>query len=110
MSEGWFGSYAKSGFGGSTWRERRQKRREDREYEQEEKQSDLGEESYQTHRTISSTSWRKRFDKRDEELECLRRFIRDLELEARGRRRRRDHEERGEGLASVGGSYRVGSH
>ena len=41
-----------------------------------------------------------RFDRRDEELEqrdeelkCLRRLVRDLELEARGRRRRRDHEE-----------------
>jgi len=38
-----------------------------------------------------------------------------LELEVRGRRRRRDHEEREKGLASVGGrygeaSYRSGSH
>ena len=47
---------------------------------------------------------------RDEELECLRRLVRDLELEARGRHRRREHEERGEGSASVGGYHGVGSH
>ena len=38
MSERQSGSYAENGFGrssqGSTWREKRQKRREDREYEQ----------------------------------------------------------------------------
>ena len=36
--------------------------------------------------------------------------MRDLELEARDRCRRRDHEERGERLASVGGHHGAGSH
>ena len=36
--------------------------------------------------------------------------MRDLGLEARGRCQRRDHEEQGEGSASVGGHYGAGSH
>ena len=44
-----------------------------------------------------------RYDKRDEELERLCRLVRDLELEARGRRWRRNHEEHAEGSASMGG-------
>ena len=39
---------------GSTWRERRQKGREDREREQEEEQSGLGEGSYQTNWAVSN--------------------------------------------------------
>ena len=35
----------------------------------------------------------KRTDQWDEELERLHRLVRDLELEARGRRQRRNHEE-----------------
>ena len=69
------------------------------------------------YRTMFGALRRNRFDRRDEELEqrdeeleCLRRLVRDLELEARGRRRRRDHKERGEGSASMGGHYGVGSH
>ena len=38
------------------------------------------------------------------------RLVRDLELEARGRRQRRDHEERVEGSASVGGGYGEASY
>ena len=57
----------------------------------------------------------KELEQRDEELECLRRLVRDLELEARGRRWRRDCEEQGEGSTSVGvhcggGSHQFGSH
>ena len=66
---------------------------------------------------MSGASGHNRFDQRDEklerrdtELECLHRLVRDLELEVRGRRQRRDHEERGEGSTSVGGRYEVGSH
>ena len=95
MSGGPFGSYAESGSRrssrGSTWRERRQKRWEDREHE-EEGQSGLGEGSFQTYRTMSGVLGRNRFDRRDEEhdqrdeeLECLCRLVRDLELQARGR-------------------------
>ena len=66
---------------------------------------------------ISGALGHNRFDRRDEELERrdmelehLHRFVRDLELEVRGRRQRRDHEERGEGSTSVGGRYEAGSH
>ena len=47
---------------------------------------------------MSGASGRNNFDRRDEELkqrdeelEHLRRLVSDLELEARGRRRRKDH-------------------
>ena len=103
MSGGQSRSYAESGSGRSSWRstwqERRQKGCEDREYK-EQGQSSLGEGSFQTYRTMSGASGHNRIDKRDEELErrdeeleCLRRLVRDLELEARGRHRGRDHEE-----------------
>ena len=52
----------------------------------------------------------KELEQRDEELERLRRLVRDLELEARGRRWRRDHEECEEGLTSVGGRCGASSH
>ena len=101
---------------GSTRQERRQKQREDREYE-EQRQSELGEGPFQTYRTMSSTLGRNHFDrrdevleKRDEDLKHLHRLVRDLELEARGRHRRRDHEKRREGSASVGGHHGAGSH
>jgi len=52
------------------------------------------------YRTMSDASGRNHFDRRDEELEQrdeeldrLHRLVRDLELEAKGRCRRRDHEE-----------------
>ena len=114
MSEGQSGSYAESGFGRSsresTWRERRQKRHEDREHKREEEQSGLVKGLYQTHWTISGASERRRFDEKYEELERLHRLVRDLELEARGRCRRRNLEEREEGFVSVGGRYGTGSH
>ena len=125
MSRGQSGSYVESGSRrssrGSTWRERRQKRREDGEYK-EQGQSGLREGSFQTYRTMSGTSGRTRFNRRDQELKqkdkelkCLCRLVRDLELEARGRHRRRDHEDRGEWSASVedhcgAGSHQSGSH
>ena len=114
MFEGRSGSYAESGSGrsspGSTWRERRQKRREDREHEQEEEHSGLGKGSYQTHQTILGASRHGHFDEKDEELERFYRLVRDLELEARGRCRRRDRKEHAKGSASVGGHYEEGSH
>ena len=68
--------------------------------EYEEGQSGLGEGSFQTYWTMFGTSGRNRFNKRDEkleqrdeELEHLRRLVRDLELQPRGRRQRRDHED-----------------
>ena len=59
---------------------------------------------------MSGASGHEHFDKRDKELERLRRLVRDLELKARCRRQRRDCKEREEGLASVGGRYGEGSH
>ena len=70
---------------GSMWQERRQKRHEDREYEHEEEEFGLGEGSYQTDWAASDASGHRRLDERDEELERLRRLLRDLELEARDR-------------------------
>ena len=68
--------------------------------EYEEGQSDLSEGSFQMYWTMSGTSGRNRFNKRDEkleqrdkELEHLRRLVRDLELQPRGRRQRRDHKD-----------------
>ena len=80
------------------------------EHKQEEEQSGLGEGLYQTHQTISSASRHECFDGRDEELERLCRLVRDLELEARGKHRRRDREERAEGSTSVGEHYGERSH
>ena len=94
MFERRLGSYAKSGSmgssRGSTWREQRHKRREDRDREQEEEWSGLGEGSYQTHQIVSGASGLRQFDERDEELKRLRRLVRDLELEARGRCQKKD--------------------
>ena len=94
MSERRSGSYVESdsmgSSRGSTWREQWHKRCEDRDREQEEKRSGLGEGSYQTHRTVSGASGLRQFDERDEELKRLRRLVRDLELEARGRCQKRD--------------------
>ena len=94
MSEGRSGDHTESGSvgssWGSTWRERRQKRREDREREQEEEQSSLGEGSYQTLQTVSGATGHGQFKEKDQEVERLRRLVRDLELEARDRHQRRD--------------------
>ena len=111
-----FGGHSGRSSQGSTRQERRQKQREDREYE-EQRQSELGEGSFQTYQTMSSTLGRNCFDrrdevleKRDEDLKHLHRLVRDLELEARGRHRRKDHEKRREGSASMGGHHGAGSH
>ena len=73
MSEGRSGGQAESGSVGSswdsTWWERRQKRREDRERGRGKEESGLGEGSDQTHRTMSSDSGHGQRDGRDQELE-----------------------------------------
>ena len=68
--------------------------------EYEEGQSGLGEGPFQTYRTMSGTSGRNCFNRRDEkleqknkELECLSSLVGDLELQARGRCQRRDHKD-----------------
>ena len=89
-------SYTESGLvgssRGSTWREQRHKRHEDRNRGQKEEQSSLGEGLYQTHRTMFGASEYGQYDETDEELEWLRRLVRDLELEARGGHQRRDQD------------------
>ena len=90
MSEGRLGGLAQSGLIGSsrdsTWRERRQKGRKDRERLRGEEEFGLGEGSEQTRWTMSGASGHGERDDRDGELERLRRLVVDLELEARGRR------------------------
>ena len=85
MSEGYFGGHAESGSAGSsrgsTWQERRQKRHEDRERERAEEQSGLREGSYQTLRTVSGTTGYDQHEEMDQEIEWLRRLVRDFELE-----------------------------
>ena len=56
------------------------------------------------YRSMSGASGHECFDKKDEELDRLHRLVRDLELEARGRRQKRNREEYAEGSASVGSS------
>ena len=77
MSERHSGGHAKSGSAGSsrgsTWRERRQKRREDQERELAEEQFGLGEGSYQTLRTVSGATGHDQQEERDQEIEQLRR-------------------------------------
>ena len=114
MSERHLGGHAESGSvgssRGSTWRERRHKRHEDKECEQEEEQSGLGEGSYQTHRTLSGALGYGQFDERDEELEWLHRLVRDLELKAKGRHQRRDRDDQERRDGSEGNQYGEGSN
>ena len=114
MSDRLSESYAKSGsvgfFWGSTWRERRHKRCEDRDHEQDEERSGLGEGSYQTHRTMLGASGYGQFDEREEELERLHKLVRDLELEARGRRPRGNRDNQEGGSVSRGDRYRTRSN
>ena len=113
MSEGHSGGHAQSGsvgsFRGSTWRERRQKGREDRERLRGDIGSSLGEGSDQTRRTVLGVSGHRQFDDRDRELERLRRLVMDLELEARGRRQERDRHHRQRRNASTGNRGEEGS-
>lgn len=80
------GSYTVSGSGGSSWssswRERRYKRNKDRRREQDGEHSGSGEGSSQTYRSVSDVSQHEHRDRRDQELECLRRLVKDLELKA----------------------------
>ena len=113
MSEERSGGHVESGSMGSSrdsiWRERRQKRREDRERKQREEESGLGEGLDQTHRTISGASGHGQFDEKDLELERLCRLVRDLELEARDKRYRRDRGDRERGDDSKGNRGKEGS-
>ena len=106
MFEGCSGGQAESGFvrssRDSTWLERRQKKREDREHERRGDKFGLGEGSDQTYRIMSGASRRGQLDERDQELEWLCRLVRDLKLEARGWYQRRDRDNRERRDGSVG--------
>ena len=98
MPEGNSGGHAESRFAessrGSTWQERRQKRHEDREHEREEEQSGLREGSYQTLQTVSSAIGHNQYDERDQEIERLRRLVRDFEPEERNRHQQWNQDKR----------------
>ena len=114
MSGTYSRSYVESGSRGSSWgfswREKRHKRDEDWRYKQEEEHSGLGEGSFQAYRSMLDASRHERFDRRDEELKRLHRLERDLELEARGSRQRRNREEHTKGSASVRSSHKEASY
>ena len=114
MSERHSRSYAESGSRGSSWgsswQERSYKKDEDPRYEQAEEHFGPEEGSFQTYRSMSGASVHECFDRRDEELKRLRRLVRDLEIEARGRRRRRNHEKHANGSTSIGSSHGKASH
>ena len=114
MSKRHSGGHAESGSvrssRGSSWRERKQKEREDREPDRQEEMSGTGGGSYQTQRTVSgATRYRQRVE-RDEELERLRRLVKDLELEVRGRRRRRNRDDQQREAGIRGNRYGEGSN
>ena len=88
----------------------RHKRDEDRRYKQAKEHSGPEEGLFQTYWSMSRASRHKRFDKRDKELECLHRLVRDLKLEARGRCRRRNRKKHAEGSASIGSSHGEASY
>lgn len=102
-------SYTASGFGGfsqgSSWRERRYKRNEDRRWERDGEQSSSGEGSSRTYQIVSGISEHEHRDRRDQEIERLRRMVRNLEIEVRGICRRRNRDEHAEGSVSIGGSH-----
>ena len=114
MSERRSRSYAESGSvgssRGSTWQEQRHKRREDRNHGQGEERSDLGEGLYQTYRIMSGAFGHVQYDERDKELERLRRLVRDLKLEARGRHQRRDQDNRERRSGNGENHYEIGSN
>ncbi|XP_050264077.1 uncharacterized protein LOC126708323 [Quercus robur] len=95
---------------GSSWRERKQKERKDRGHDQQKVMSDIGKGSYQTQRMISSATGQRQKEERDKELEWLRRLVRGLELEVRGRRRRGDRNDRQQEVGIGGNRYEEGSN
>ena len=114
MSERRSGDRAKTGSIGSSrgfsWQKCRQKEREDREYDQREEMSGIGEGSYQTLRTVSGAMGCRQREERDKELERLCRLVRGLELEVRGSHRRRDRNDQQREVGIGGNRYGEGSN
>ena len=59
---------------------------------------------------MSGASGYGQFDERDEELEWLRKLVRDLELEAKGKRQREDQDNQEGGSTSQGDRYGIRSN
>ena len=95
---------------GLSWRECRQKEREDRRHDQLEVMSGTGEGSYQTQRTVSGATGRRRKEERDEEVERLRRLVRGLELVVRGKRQGGERNDRQQEDGIGGNRYEEGSN
>ena len=114
MSKNHSGDHAGTGFvrsfRGSSWRERRQKEREDRGDDQLEEMSSTREGSYQTQWTVSGATRRRQREERDEELEWLCRLVKGLELEVRGRCRGGDRNDRQQEDGIGGNRYEEGSN
>ena len=88
----------------------RHKRNENRRYDWNGEHSGSGEGSSQTYRSTSKIPKQKHRDRRDQELECLHKLVRDLELEVRNRHQKRNHDKSLEGSVSVGDNRREASH
>ena len=71
---------------------------------------DMGEGSYQTQRTVFGATGHRQREERDEELEQLCRLVRGLELEVRGRRRRRVRDDQEREADNGGNRYGAGSN
>ncbi|XP_030945842.1 uncharacterized protein LOC115970335 [Quercus lobata] len=72
--------------------------------------SGTGAGSYQTQRTVSGATGRRQREERDEELERLRRLVRGLELEVKGKRRRRERNVRQQEVRIGRNRYGQGSN
>ena len=110
MSNHRLASYVDNESGGSSrsssWRERSYKRNGDRRSERDEGHSSSGEWSSQIYRSMFEVSEQEQSDRRDQDLECLCKTVRGLELEVWGKRRRRDRDELPKGSISVRGRCR----
>ena len=72
--------------------------------------SSLGEGSLQMYRSAFEVLEQEHCDRREQEQERLHRLVKDLELEVRGRHRRRNHCESPEGSVSIWGSHGEETH
>ena len=87
---------------GSRWQERRQKRDQDYRHEEHVKWPDSREGSSQGYRSASYIFEQEQYKKRDQELEHLCKQVRNLDLEVRGTRRRRNCDESPEDSDNIG--------
>lgn len=96
--------------GARVWQEMRQKRGQDCWYEKNGEWPGLREGPLQLYQSVSDVPEQEHYDRKDQELERLHKQARDLELEVRGRRRRRNHAKSPEDISSTRGSRGESSH